>query len=259
MISIRKCYLYFYLLPCFHFSLLVELGSTSSVHVTVAQLHLWWRSDFFCVVEGHLPGTEMCLFIFYEYISCLSSPEQSVRHSYFFFFFFLFGWFRQYCRLFTHAGVLSCLWKLRDCLTESCLSVCLSAFACELQIAARQQRACSRQRQGFALSSAPRSRLWVLCHMTLSEIDPLLTSRSCCATQSFIWCCSHQLKDESRSSPPPKHVERGGSDPTPCYCLNPKFYFQICFVRLLGMQFLSQDHKTGRIACVLGFLKWFIW
>lgn len=120
-----------------------------------------------------------------------------------FLFFFLFGWFRQYCRLFTHAGVLSCLWKLRDCLTESCLSVCLSAFACELQIATRQQRACSRQRQGFALSSAPRSRLWVLCHMTLSEIDPLLTSRSCCATQSFIWCCSHQLKDESRSSPPP--------------------------------------------------------
>lgn len=45
-------------------------------------------------------------------------------------------------------------------------------FACELQITAQQRQACSRQRQGFALSSAPCSRLWVLCHMTLAEIDP---------------------------------------------------------------------------------------
>lgn len=48
----------------------------------------------------------------------------------------------------------------------------LPLFACELQITAQQRQACSRQRQGFALSSAPCSRLWVLCHMTLAEIDP---------------------------------------------------------------------------------------
>lgn len=64
-------------------------------------------------------------------------------------------------------------------------AVCLSAFACELQITAQHHRACSRQRQGFTLSSAPRGCLWVLCHMTLTEIDPLHTSRSCCATRGI--------------------------------------------------------------------------
>lgn len=129
--------------------------------------------------------------------SCISSTEQLGLHV----FFFLFGGFRQYCRLLKDAGILSCLWKLSGCETAWLRAVCLSAFACELQITARQHRACSRQRQGFALSSAPCSCLWVLCHMTLSEIDPLLTSRSCCVTQSFIWCCNHHLKDERRSSP----------------------------------------------------------
>lgn len=80
-------------------------------------------------------------------------------------------------------------------------AICLSAFACELQITARQHQACSRQRQGFTLSSAPRSCLWVLCHMTLTEIDPLPTSRSCCATQCVLWCCNHHLKDKKRNSP----------------------------------------------------------
>lgn len=111
--------------------------------------------------------------------------------------------FRHYCTLLTDTDVLSSLWKpwLPDCLTAWLRAACLSAFACELQITAQQYQACSRQRQGFTLSSAPRSCLWVLCHMTLTEIDPLPTSRSCCATQSFIWCRNHHLKDKKRSSP----------------------------------------------------------
>lgn len=88
------------------------------------------------------------------------------------------------CYLLTDIDVLSSLRKrllllLPECLTwltESCLSVSQSPpylfFACELQITAQQRQACSRQRQGFALSSAPCSRLWVLCHVTLAEIDP---------------------------------------------------------------------------------------
>lgn len=116
-------------------------------------------------------------------------------------FFHPFFGFRQYCTLLKDAGMLSHLWNLSGCAPGWLRAVCLSTFACELQITARQHGACSRQRQGFALSSAPCSRLWVLCHMTLSEIDPLLTSRSCCATQSFIWCWNQHLKDDRRSSP----------------------------------------------------------
>lgn len=110
---------------------------------------------------------------------------------------------RHYCTLLTDTDVLSFPLKhwLTDCLTAWLRAVCLSAFACELQITAPQHRACSRQRQGFTLSSAPRSCLWVLCHMTLTEIDLLPTSRSCCATQRFLWCCNHHLKDENMNSP----------------------------------------------------------
>lgn len=93
---------------------------------------------------------------------------------------------------------------LTPCLTSwlraVCLSVCLSAFACELQITALQQRACSRQRQGFALSSAPHGCLWVLCHVTLTEIDPLHTSRSCC-------CCYTVFS--LMLQPPPQRREKG--------------------------------------------------
>lgn len=114
----------------------------------------------------------------------------------------VFG-FRHYCMLLTDTDVLSTLWKhwLPGCLTAWLRAVCLSGFACELQITAQQHQACCRQRQGFALSSAPRSCLWVLCHMTLTEIDLLPTSRSCCAAQSFIWCWIHHLKDKKWRSP----------------------------------------------------------
>lgn len=167
----------------------------SNCHITVGCLSLWWCSDIVFLLKVVTRDWNVSLHgHFVVCIFSISSTEQSVPHIF-------LGGFRQYCTRFKHAGVLSCLWKLCVCVTAWLRAVCLSAFACELQITARQHGACSRQRQGFALSSAPCSCLWLLCHMTLSEIDPLLTSRSCCAAQSFIWCCSHHLKDERRRSP----------------------------------------------------------
>lgn len=105
---------------------------------------------------------------------------------------------RSYRMLLT--AILSSLWK--DWLTAWLRAVCLPAFTCELQITARQHRACSRQRQGFTLSSVPRGCLWVLCHMTLTEIDPLRISRSCCSAQRFLWCCCRHLREKKRNSLP---------------------------------------------------------
>lgn len=121
---------------------------------------------------------------------------------------------RSYRMLLT--AILSSLWK--DCLTAWLRAVCLPAFTCELQITARQHRACSRQRQGFTLSSVPRGCLWVLCHMTLTEIDPLRISRSCCSAQRFLWWCCRHLREKKRNSLP--SIRLSDNDPEQQLFLN---------------------------------------